>query len=72
MQPQDMMQKNRSNSYSISSRLKSFRDAGRGLIALVASEPNARTHLLVAQIVIIAGFANCLIRPKPGTMPAIR
>lgn len=52
-----MMRKNRSNSYSISSRLKSFRDAGRGLIALLASEPNARIHLLVALIVIIAGSA---------------
>lgn len=41
-------------SFSWSSRIKSFRYALNGLRFLVANEPNARIHLLVAALVVIA------------------
>ena len=51
------MTEKQSSSFSFSSRMKSFRDAGRGLVSLVATEPNARIHLCVAILVVVLGFA---------------
>ena len=36
-------------------RLRSFRYAGRGIAAMIRSEPNARIHVLAAVLVILAG-----------------
>ena len=37
-------------------RLKSFADAGRGIVLLVRTQPNARIHLLATVLVIAAGI----------------
>ncbi len=41
--------------FSISARLKSFRDAGSGLVVLVSEEPNARIHVFIAAIAVVLG-----------------
>ena len=50
------MENKESSKFSISKRLKSFRYAFNGLRILFREEHNARIHLVVTVIVIIAGF----------------
>jgi diacylglycerol kinase (ATP) len=45
-------------------RLQSFRDAGRGLAAMLASEPNARIHGLAAVGVVGAGIGFGISRAE--------
>jgi len=45
-------------------RAQSFRHAGRGLAALLASEPNARIHALAAVIAVVAGLGFGITRPE--------
>jgi diacylglycerol kinase len=42
--------------FNINDRLKSFVNAYSGLVALLKSEHNARVHLFIFAIVIVAGF----------------
>jgi len=42
--------------FSLTKRLMSFRYAFRGITQLVKEEPNFRIHIVVAALVIIAGF----------------
>jgi len=42
--------------FSLSERLKSFRDAFHGIATLLTYEHNARIHLFILVVVIIAGF----------------
>lgn len=44
------------NKFSISQRLRSFKYAYRGLSVLIREEHNTRIHLVVAAVVVIAGF----------------
>jgi diacylglycerol kinase (ATP) len=48
--------KDRKKSFSVNARLKSFRDAINGFGTLLMYEHNARIHLAVLVIVIIAGI----------------
>jgi diacylglycerol kinase (ATP) len=50
------MRMNKNGSFSMASRVKSFRDAGRGLVSLLATEPNARIHLAAAICAVVAGI----------------
>ena len=50
------MEDKKSNKFSISKRIKSFAYAFNGLKILFKEEHNARIHLVVAIIVIVAGF----------------
>ncbi len=43
-------------------RLRCFLHAGRGLAALVATQWNARIHLLASLVVVIAGFSFGIAR----------
>lgn len=43
-------------SFSTAERLESFRDAFRGIASLLRFEHNARIHLAILLIVILAGF----------------
>ena len=38
------------------SRIHSFRYAARGILAMLASEPNARLHAIATVLVVFAGF----------------
>jgi diacylglycerol kinase len=38
------------------SRIRSFRFAARGILAMLASEPNAKLHALATGVVIVAGL----------------
>lgn len=40
----------------VQSRLRSFRFAARGILAMLASEPNARIHAIATILVVAAGF----------------
>ena len=42
--------------FSVKSRLRSFRYAGKGVVALLRKEHNARIHVVAAVCVIAAGF----------------
>jgi diacylglycerol kinase len=42
--------------FNINDRLKSFRNAYSGLVALLEFEHNARIHLFILVIVVVAGF----------------
>ena len=55
-------------SFSLSERLESFRDAFRGMATLLRFEHNARIHLVILLIVILAGF---LLRISVGDWMAI-
>lgn len=44
------------NKFSITQRLRSFKYAYRGLSVLIREEHNTRIHLVVAAVVVIAGF----------------
>jgi diacylglycerol kinase (ATP) len=48
--------KDRKKNFSVNARLKSFRDAINGIGTLLMYEHNARIHLAVLMIVIIAGI----------------
>ena len=52
------------NASPIRQRMRSFRHAGRGLAAMLVSEPNARIHALAALVVVVAGFAFGISRPE--------
>lgn len=38
------------------SRIRSFRFAARGILAMLASEPNAKLHALATGVVVVAGL----------------
>jgi diacylglycerol kinase (ATP) len=48
--------KYKKKNFSLTERLNSFRDAFHGIRALLTYEHNARIHLFILVIVIIAGF----------------
>lgn len=45
-------------------RMRSFQNAGRGLAAMLASEPNARIHALAAVVVVAAGLGFGITRSE--------
>ena len=45
------------SNFSISKRLNSFRDAGRGLVTTVTSQHNAWIHMIAATLVVVLGLA---------------
>jgi len=51
-----MPNKEKSESFSFIKRMKSFRDAANGIRLLLKFEHNARIHLLILILVVIAGF----------------
>lgn len=56
MQNNNQPEKGRSNKFSITKRIASFRYAFNGLKILITEEHNARIHLLAACCVVIAGI----------------
>ncbi len=45
-------------------RMRSFRNAGRGLAAMLASEPNARIHALAVVVAVAAGLGFGITRSE--------